>query len=191
MSWRPPIPAKLACPRCKRPFQPRGVGHDPDCFIGEQYQIPEGIHQGYRLLVFGSRNAPPRAVAYMQGFLDDLLARHPDLSLLHGGAKGADSDAQAWADKQGVATEVWLPQYELIPRWFAPLWRNAEMAHRYPNAALGLIGPCAKEKCPMGSEHGSHGSVDMAARALDLGVPVFPHVWDGLGQLADWIKGRQ
>ena len=188
-----PKAKKLICLECKQPFRPRGASHLLDCSIGQGYTVPPGIHSGYRFLVFGSRVHPPEKLTEMFDFLDGVLAKHPDLSLLHGGAQGVDFAAQSWADDRGVATEVWEPQYDLFGQTYrfgkgiAPLWRNAEMAHRYPNAGLGVVGPCTKETCRIKSLHGSHGSVDMAVRAHDLGIPVFPMVWGGLDQLAQHL----
>lgn len=184
--WRPPIVRPLFCPECKQPFQPLGRGHLSACSTGQNYRLPLMINEGWKLLVFGGRDVPPGTHPRIYGFLDDVLAKHPDLVLMHGGAQGTDFAAGGWAKENGVAQEIWPSGWS--KQWrAAPLWRNAEMAHRKPRAGAGFIGPCTKDGCRATYLHGSHGSVDMAARALALGVPVFPHVRGGLDQLANWM----
>lgn len=46
--------------------------------------------------------------------------------LLHGGAKGADTLAQKWADENGIKTHVIKPNYEKHGK-VAPLIRNKEL----------------------------------------------------------------
>lgn len=182
-----PQASRLRCPRCQSPFKERGLGHEPGCGITGNYLLPQEVRGGYQLVIFGSRKVPVEMVAEILGFLNGVLSLHPDLSLVTGGARGVDSLADTWAEDHQVAVERWPPQYELFGRYIAPLWRNAEMAARYPDAGAAFIGPCEKQGCRTGGLHGSHGSVDMALRLRDRSITVFPHVWGGLDLLANYL----
>lgn len=173
-------PRELACPECKLPFAPRAGRHALDCSIKSRYKIPEGVYGTHQVLVFGSRNVPVDMVSSALTVLDTLLGMHPDMSVLHGNAKGADTLADHWAQAAGVAREIWEPQWTLLGRYTAPFWRNQEMALRYPQEAVGFIGPCEKQGCHTGGLHGSHGSMDMAARLQAEGILLTPFVWGGL-----------
>lgn len=188
--WQRPTYRALTCPECKQPFQPLGAGHMSGCTIGQRYVVPElaDKESTWRFLVFGTRDHPPVIYPKVFGFLDDVLAKHPNLVIMHGGAQGIDRLGGRWASENGVATEVWKPQYELFNKWRAPFWRNAEMAARRPDGALGAIGPCRGGGCRATYPHGTHGSSDMVVKALAVGVPVYPMVWGGLDELAAWIR---
>ena len=47
--------------------------------------------------------------------------------LLHGGAKGADTLAEKWAQKNGIKTQVLKPDYEKHHPKSAPIIRNIEL----------------------------------------------------------------
>lgn len=56
-----------------------------------------------RVLVCGGRNYGNRIRVYQ--ILDELLARHPNLMLIQGGARGADRLAKEWAMSRKVPNE--------------------------------------------------------------------------------------
>lgn len=52
-----------------------------------------------------------------------------DLIVMHGGAKGADSLASRWCDKNFVTYKIYRPDYSKYPPKRAPLMRNQEMVN--------------------------------------------------------------
>ncbi len=72
-----------------------------------------------RLLVCGGRdygidsrgNEITSATYLLYDMLQDYLEKHPDLVIIHGGARGADSWAKLWAQYSGV------PQLEFLAEW--------------------------------------------------------------------------
>jgi hypothetical protein len=54
--------------------------------------------------------------------LDDYITEKPDV-VISGGAKGIDTLAENWADKNGIQTEIYPPEYKKYGR-AAPLKRN-------------------------------------------------------------------
>jgi hypothetical protein len=193
MKLKPPEPAKLYCPdpACKQPFQPLGQGHLESCQLNRQYVLPQLIITGHKVRVFGSRKIPISRHGEAIATLDQLLATNPDLVILHGGAKGSDSLAGEWADDRGVAKEVWRAQRKLFPPWLAGLWRNAEMAARAPQEGVALVGPCEKDIHRKRSPHASHGSVDMALRLKEVGIPVIPHTWGIPAAFGRMLAGKE
>jgi hypothetical protein len=91
--------------------------------------------------------------------LDKVLAKHPDMVLLHGGSlKGAERIAACWADNRKV------PQITFKPDWTrhakaAPFKRNDQMLEALP---IGVI-----------VFPGSGISANLADKARKLGVPVW------------------
>lgn len=183
-------PAKLVCPECKKPFEPQGFGHLESCEVGRKYVLPQFV-TGHRLLVFGSRTVPLAHHGTVLRVLDQQLATNPDLSVIHGGARGMDSLADDWAQERGVAREVWRPQWKLLPPWLAPFWRNAEMAARQPQEGAAFVGPCEKQIHRSWSPHPSHGSVDMALRLKALDIPVIPYTWGFPGELEEFLAEKE
>lgn len=184
------LPRELFCPECKKPFKPLGMGHRMDCTVDKRYKLPQLITTGHKVLIFGSRDMPFSQWDALEHALGQQLATNPDLALIHGGARGADQLGVRWAMDSGVALEGWPAQYSVLPPGIAPLWRNAEMAHRLPQEGLGFIGPCTKADHRHTPPHASHGSVDMALRLRALGVPVIPHTWGFPGRLEDFLGSK-
>lgn len=93
--------------------------------------------------------------------LDKVLAKHPDMVLLHGGSpKGAERAAACWARNRKIA------QIEFKPDWnrhakAAPFKRNDAMLSTLP---LGLV-----------VFPGSGITDNLADKARKLGIPVFDH----------------
>ena len=93
--------------------------------------------------------------------LDKVLAKHPDMVLLHGGSpKGAERAAACWARNRKIA------QIEFKPDWnrhakAAPFKRNDAMLAALP---LGLV-----------VFPGSGITDNLADKARKLGIPVYDH----------------
>ena len=89
--------------------------------------MPEGSRIGFA----GGKDAT--SVDAIWKVLDNAKTRHPDMVLVHGGAKGAETIASKWADNRGVAQIVCTPDWKNHGK-AAPFRRNDEMLK------LGLIG---------------------------------------------------
>ncbi len=90
--------------------------------------------------------------------LDKVLAKYPDLVLVHGGApKGAEKAASRWADARKVAQIAFKPDWTNDGK-AAPFKRNDRMLELMPKGAL--IFP------------GSGITANLADKAKKLGIPV-------------------
>jgi YspA, cpYpsA-related SLOG family len=119
----------------------------------------------YRVLVTGSRDWEDQAT--VEHALDDLLARHGTLTLVHGAArKGADSMAHNWGLNRRHASSYGAVTIEPYPAdWdrygrAAGLRRNAEMVALGADVVLAFI------------KDGSRGASHCAGLAEKAGIPV-------------------
>ena len=78
-----------------------------------------------RILVTGARDWSDRKILEqtLDGLLDDSMT---DVTLVHGGAKGADTMAAEWAAKHGIRTERYNPMWNMYGRAAGPI-RNQQM----------------------------------------------------------------
>jgi hypothetical protein len=91
--------------------------------------------------------------------LDHVLAKHPDMVLLHGGTpKGAERIAACWADSRKVPQIVFKPDWVRDAR-AAPFKRNDRLLDVLP---IGVI-----------AFPGSGISANLADKAKKLGIPVW------------------
>lgn len=112
----------------------------------------------YRVLVTGSRTwqAPERICAV----LDELLAGHADLTVVHGACKtGADAVADRWAVRNWVSVERHPAEWRRHGRG-AGYRRNAEMVAAGAAEAVAFI------------RDGSAGATHCADLAEKAGIPV-------------------
>jgi len=96
----------------------------------------------------------------------------PD-AILHGGAEGADQLAQAYADLNGLPTEVIRPDYQKHPWKVAPLERNTELVNR-ADAVLAIYATGRRRQ---------GGTWDTVQKALRAGLPVLE-----LEEGTDWRR---
>ena len=89
--------------------------------------------------------------------LDMAHAKHADMILVHGGAKGAETIAAAWADSKGVNQIVSQPDWKRHAK-AAPFRRNDEMLKLLP---IGLI-----------ATPGSGITDNLVDKAREMGIPV-------------------
>lgn len=77
-----------------------------------------------KLLITGSRNFKDSAV--LKQAIEAVQKRQNEkiTLLLHGGAKGADTLAQNWAEENKIPTQIIKPNYQKYPNKTAPLIRN-------------------------------------------------------------------
>jgi hypothetical protein len=97
--------------------------------------------------------------------LNKVLAKHPDMVLLHGGSpRGAERIAACWADTRKVAQVVFKPDWNRH-RNAAPFKRNDQMLEVLP---IGVV-----------VFPGSGISANLADKARKLGIPVWRFTAEG------------
>ena len=93
--------------------------------------------------------------------LDKVLAKHPDMVLIHGGTpKGAEKAAACWADKRGVTQIAFKPDWTRDGK-AAPFKRNDRMLDIVPAGVIVFPG--------------SGITGNLADKAKRLGIPVLDH----------------
>lgn len=91
--------------------------------------------------------------------LDKVLAKHPDMALLHGGTPtGAERIAACWAEARGVTSIAFKPDWNRHKK-AAPFKRNDMMLETLPIGVLAFPGS------------GIH--ANLADKARKLGIPVW------------------
>ncbi len=80
-----------------------------------------------KLLITGSRKF--KDIAALKLAIEEVQKRQNKniTILLHGGAKGADTLAQNWAEENKIPTQIIKPNYKIHPAKSAPLLRNQEL----------------------------------------------------------------
>jgi hypothetical protein len=112
-----------------------------------------------RVIVCGSRHWHDRD--RISDYLYDLVIKHGgDITIVHGGAKGADRIAHQEARKAGLLVEEHPPAYDIHSAKRAPLIRNEQMA------ALGA------DLCVAFWDGRSTGTAHMMTQARERGIPV-------------------
>jgi hypothetical protein len=135
-----------------------------------------------RILVTGSREWIDKPV--LEGALLSYLRQHPcnprDVTIVHGGARGADSLAHAFAERwnirderHAVATEEWR--------------RYGRSAGHRRNARMVALGADVCIAFPIGKSAGTRGCMAMAERA---GIPVLVYEWADPGHMATYPGGH-
>lgn len=133
-----------------------------------------------RVLVTGSRSW--RDIEAVHTALDALArsaarSGFAGLTVVHGGAKGADRTAALWVTSR--QREGWPVAAEPHPvsgaEWreqgnAAGMRRNARMVDLGADCCLAFINPCEKEKCRRPRPHGTHGTVQCADLAEAEGI---------------------
>lgn len=112
-----------------------------------------------RIIVCGSRNWHRRDLIADAFFDATITLGTCEITVVHGGAKGADRIWAQEAQKHGFLIEEHLPDYASA-RKQAPLIRNAEMA------ALGA------DLCLAAWDGRSTGTAHMMQMAKEAGIPV-------------------
>lgn len=109
-----------------------------------------------RILVCGGRDFAD--VEAVNRALDAVLAKHPDMIVIHGAARGADTLAARWAAANDVRCEAYPADWSRHGRAAGPL-RNQAMLD------TGVSGCVAFP--------GGRGTADMVKRCRMAGVPVW------------------
>jgi hypothetical protein len=108
-----------------------------------------------RVLVCGGRDFNDEAL--LERILNGTHGYEPFTLLIHGGARGADTLAAAWAKRNGVAVEAHPANWKEHSRAAGPL-RNIKMIKREPKLVIAFPG--------------GPGTADMVMRAKAAGVTV-------------------
>jgi hypothetical protein len=131
----------------------------------------------FRVLVTGSRSWA--AADTINKALDDLLAEHGTLIVVHGAARdGADRYAQSWALSRRHASSFGAVTPEPHPaNWAANgtkagFIRNAYMVSLGANLCLGFIMPCTLVRCAGKRPHGTHGATHCAGLAVKASIEI-------------------
>lgn len=115
------------------------------------------------MLICGSRDWPDHAI--VREVIEDLAQQHGDeLTIIHGGARGADTIAHEICMGLGVRTEVFLADWERYGRG-AGYMRNTKMLNTGPDLVVAF------------HMHNSSGTGHTVRQAKDRGIPllvVFP-----------------
>lgn len=107
-----------------------------------------------RVLVCGGRDFRDRDAVFRA--LDEIHARTPIDTIIHGGASGADSLAAEWAHSRNVSREAYVPNWELHGKAAGPI-RNQQMIDEgKPDMLVSFTG--------------GKGTLDMVGRAKKAGI---------------------
>jgi hypothetical protein len=114
-----------------------------------------------RVLVTGSRDLTDYDL--VAGVLDDECVAHGPITVIHGGARGADHLAATWAAANRQRQESWPADWERYGRAAGPI-RNRQM--------LFAAKPDVVHAFPLAR---SRGTWDCVQAARMLGIPVAVH----------------
>lgn len=119
-----------------------------------------------RVLVCGSRDWTFTGMVFT--VLDGLLASHPSLHVIHGGARGADIAAQRWVEggiKDGrtdVASTTVFANWDAFGKAAGPIRNQKMLSEEKPQLVIAF------SEQPV-----TKGTQDMVDRAKKAGVPVW------------------
>ncbi len=110
-----------------------------------------------RVLVCGGRDFGD--LIFVWNTLDTIHAKREFSALIHGGARGADSHAKAWARYRGIFRLKFLPDYKRYSKEVAPFMRNQRMlVEGKPDLVVAFAG--------------GNGTADMVKRSRSAGIDV-------------------
>lgn len=150
-----------ACEHYRGPEQSAAL-----CAIGPLRALPEDgcafwtariERAGMRLLVCGGRDFADKAAAWRA--LDAAHARRPIGLLIHGGARGADELAGAWAEARDVPAHAYAAMWKAYGPAAGPMRNQRMLETARPDGVLALPG--------------GRGTADMCTRAAMAGLPIW------------------
>lgn len=143
----------LLCDKC------RNEEHAPLQFLMEDWQCSccGRTWTPLRILVTGSRRWTD--VKLLEQTLDGVLGDWPAIktTLIHGGAEGADTMAEKWANENGLWIERHAASWKLYGKAAGPI-RNSEMVNSHPNVCVAFL------------MEGSRGTRDCLSKAQRAGI---------------------
>ncbi len=96
-----------------------------------------------KLLITGTRKPSMEGLAKLLSLLQTAKCKYPELVILHGGAKGTDSEVEQWAKANEVRTRIIRPDYKKYHHKAAPLKRNTELV-KLAGVVIALYGTSGK-----------------------------------------------
>jgi len=137
-----------------------------------------------RVLVTGSRTWTDYNQVFAQ--LAGFKCEFGEVTVIHGGAPGADSLADRAARTLGMATEVWRPDWGHCDQscnhrlhrradhtTYCPaagFRRNSKMVESGAHYCVAFLDPCRRVTCAKRKAHPSHGGEDCASKAESAGI---------------------
>lgn len=109
-----------------------------------------------RILVCGGRDYTNHAM--VDRVLRAVLKKHPQITIIHGDARGADRIAKAWAIRMRLPYESCPADWDTHKKAAGPI-RNQQMLDTGIDAVVAFPG--------------GNGTADMCSRAEAAGVPVW------------------
>ncbi len=133
----------------------------------------------FRILVTGSRTWPPSRRDAIWAAIEAAAGecRASSLTVVHGGAQGADAMAGAWCARHPMFGAVFVVEEIRRAPWgshgkAAGLWRNRRMVDAGASVCIAAIMPCAFDQCEGKPAHGTHGGTHCADFAARAGIEV-------------------
>lgn len=126
----------------------------------EEGKVKKRSSVSKRLLVTGSRDWDDEAAVH--GHLDRISSQHPDLEIIEGGARGADTHARAWAQKRGKKVTTYQADWKTHGRAAGPKRNQRMLDEGKPERVLAFSRDLENSK----------GTKDMVRRARRAGLPV-------------------
>lgn len=134
----------------------------------------------FRVLVTGSRSwrdTDAIHTALDAAAVSSAQAGYYGMTVVHGGARGADRTAALWvADRKrrgwpvdGEAHPVSREEWRTLGS-YAGMSRNRRMVELGADVCMAFINPCESEKCRRPRPHGTHGTVQCAELAEAEGI---------------------
>lgn len=114
-----------------------------------------------RVLICGSRDWTKRKM--VEVVLEGLRVLHPDLVVISGMARGADSHAAEWAERNGVELDPYPADWATHPRAAGPIRNRRMLKEGRPDLVVAFSDDLAA----------SRGTRDMVSIAKAAGVPVY------------------
>lgn len=113
-----------------------------------------------RVLVCGGRDTSAADVwEKLEHHAPCEIANWPPSVLIHGGARGADEGAAAWAKSEGIKAIEYKADWKKHGKAAGPIRNQKMLDEGHPDAVVALPG--------------GRGTADMVRRAYSAGIPVY------------------
>jgi hypothetical protein len=91
---------KKSAPKIANPVE--ALWHALSTFVVDTLKSRREAKAAFRVAVIGPRDVKPTDFSAARGVLDEMLRKHPDMTLSVGDAAGVDTHAAEWASSRGV-----------------------------------------------------------------------------------------
>jgi hypothetical protein len=116
-----------------------------------------------KVLVTGSRDWTDQAM--IDSVLDDLSEQHGPLTIIEGGARGADSCAKRWANTRDMECRTYRADWGRYRKGAGPVRNQQMLDEEHPDLVVAFHADLAASK----------GTADMVRRARKGGYDVFEY----------------